>query len=166
MRLILNDILSFVKETRIIKETVLSSRLMEDVIGLMGSEIDEKNIVINKEFGEPMEMYVDPSRIKDALLNILKNAVQAIGNNGTVTIRIYKKHDACVFEIRDTGPGISEEDLPFIFDPFYTTKKFGTGLGLTITHRIIEEHEGSIAVESKKGAGSVFRVLIPLKKEK
>ncbi len=163
---ILNDILSFVKETRIIKETVLSSRLMEDVICLMGSEIDEKNIVINKEFGEPMEMYVDPSRIKDALLNILKNAVQAIGNNGTVTIRIYKQHDACVFEIRDTGPGISEEDLPFIFDPFYTTKKFGTGLGLTITHRIIEEHEGSIAVESKKGAGSLFRVSIPLKKEK
>jgi two-component system sensor histidine kinase HydH len=113
-----------------------------------------------------MEMYVDPGRIKDALLNILKNAVQAIGNNGTVTIRIYKKPDACVFEIRDTGPGISEEDLPFIFDPFYTTKKFGTGLGLTITHRIIEEHEGSIAVESKKGAGSVFRVSIPLKKGK
>ena len=71
-----------------------------------------------------------------------------------------------MFEISDTGPGISEEDMPFIFDPFFTTKKAGTGLGLTITHRIIEEHEGSIEVESKPGAGSTFRVFIPLKNEK
>ena len=69
-----------------------------------------------------------------------------------------------MFEIKDTGSGIAGEDLPFIFDPFYTTKKFGTGLGLTITHRIIEEHEGSIEVESKSGAGSTFRVVIPLNK--
>jgi PAS domain S-box-containing protein len=163
---ILNDILSFVKETRIIKETVDSNRLMEDVISLMGSEMNEKNISLLREFGEPMEIYVDPHRIKDALVNILKNAVQAIGSNGIITLRLLRKHDACLFEIKDTGPGIPDEDLPFIFDPFFTTKKFGTGLGLTITHRIIEEHDGSITVESRKGAGSTFRVLIPLKKEK
>lgn len=163
---ILNDILSFVKETRIIKETLDSNTLMEDVISLVGPEIEGKNIVVSKEFGEPIELYVDPNRIKDALSNILKNAVQAVGSNGTITIRIYERRDVCVFEVKDTGPGISEEDLPFIFDPFFTTKKFGTGLGLTITHRIIEEHDGNIAVESRKGAGSVFRVSIPLKKEK
>ena len=161
---ILNDILSFVKETRIKKETVDSNRLMEDVISLVGSEIYDKNITLIKEFGEPIEIYIDPNRIKDALLNILKNAVQAIGNNGTVTIRIYERNNSSVFEIKDTGSGIAGEDLPFIFDPFYTTKKFGTGLGLTITHRIIEEHEGSIEVESKPGAGSTFRVVIPLNK--
>jgi len=163
---ILNDILSFVKETRIMKETVDSHRLMEDVISLMGSEMSEKNIALLREFGEPMEIYVDPHRIMDALVNILKNAVQAIGSDGTITIKILRKRDACLFEIKDTGPGIAEEDLPFIFDPFFTTKKFGTGLGLTITHRIVEEHDGSITVESRKGGGSTFRVLIPLKKEK
>jgi two-component system sensor histidine kinase HydH len=139
---------------------------MEDVISFVGPEIEGKNIVLHKEFGEPIELYVDPNRIKDALSNILKNAVQAVGSDGTVTIRIYEKRDVCVFEVRDTGPGISEEDLPFIFDPFFTTKKFGTGLGLTITHRIIEEHDGNITVDSRKGTGSVFRVSIPLKKEK
>jgi PAS domain S-box-containing protein len=162
---ILNDILSFVKETRIRKETVFSDRLMEEVLSLIGSEMDDKSIVLNREFAGPIEMFVDPSRIKDALMNILKNAVQAIGSNGAITVKIYRQHDNCVFEIKDTGPGISDEDLPFIFDPFYTTKKFGTGLGLTITHRIIEEHDGTIAVESRMGAGSVFRVLIPLKRE-
>ena len=162
---ILNDILSFVKETRIKKETVLSNALMEEILSLIGSEIEDKNIVLNREFLEPVEIFVDPNRIKDALLNILKNAVQAIGNSGMITVRIYKQDGDCVFEIKDTGPGISDEDLPFIFDPFFTTKKFGTGLGLTITHRIIEEHDGSLAVESRKGAGSAFRVSIPLKKE-
>jgi PAS domain S-box-containing protein len=161
---ILNDILSFVKETRIKKETVDSNRLMEDVISLLGSEIYDKNIALVKEFSEPIDIYVDPNRIKDALLNILKNAVQAIGNNGSVTIKTYNRNNSCVFEIKDTGSGIAVEDLPFIFDPFYTTKKFGTGLGLTITHRIIEEHEGSIEVESKPGAGSTFRVVIPSNK--
>lgn len=161
---ILNDILSFVKETRIIKENVDSNGLMEEVLSLVSSESAEKNIALNKEFGESVELYIDPGRIGDALLNILKNAVQAIGSNGVITVRVLKEHDACVFEIKDTGPGISEEELPFIFDPFYTTKKFGTGLGLTITHRIVEEHEGSITVKSKKGAGSVFRVSIPLRK--
>lgn len=161
---ILNDILSFVKETRIRKEAVYSHRLMEDVITLLGSEIAEKNIALVREFGEPMELYVDPNRIREALLNIMKNAVQAIGINGTITLRMYGKNKSCVLEIKDTGSGIAEEDLPFIFDPFYTTKKGGTGLGLTVTHRIIEEHEGNIEVESKPGAGSTFRVLIPLKK--
>ena len=162
---ILNDILSFVKETRIIKETVDSNRLMEDVISFVGSEIEDKNIILNKEFGEPVDIYVDPNRIKDALLNILKNGIQAIGSSGTITVRTYEKHDVCVFEIKDTGLGISNEDLPFIFDPFYTTKKFGTGLGLTIAHGIIEEHGGSITVESKTGVGSLFRVMIPSKKK-
>ena len=68
-----------------------------------------------------------------------------------------------VLEIRDTGKGISEEDLSSIFNPFFTTKASGTGLGLAITHRIIQEHNGLIEVESELGKGSVFRVFIPMK---
>ncbi len=94
--------------------------------------------------------------------NILRNAVQAVESNGTVSVKTYSRNSTCVFEFRDSGPGISEADLPFIFDPFFTTKKAGTGLGLTITHRIIEEHGGSIEVETELGAGSTFRVLIPV----
>jgi PAS domain S-box-containing protein len=163
LEIILNEILSFVKETRIIKESVSANELIEDVISLIGSEVDDREISLIKEFGEPVKIFVDPNRIKDALLNILKNALHAAGNKGMVSLKTYIKNGSCVFEIKDTGMGISEQDLPFIFDPFFTTKKAGTGLGLTITHRIIEEHDGSIEVESKPGAGSTFRVLIPLK---
>ncbi len=161
---ILNEILSFVKETRINKEMVSSNNIIDEVISLIWSEIDDRGIVLVKEYSEPIELFVDPNRIKDALLNILTNAVQAVGSNGTISVKTYVRNGACIFEIKDTGPGIAEEDLTYIFDPFFTTKKSGTGLGLTITHRIIEEHDGNIEVESKPGAGSTFRVLIPLQK--
>jgi PAS domain S-box-containing protein len=160
---ILNEILSFVKEARIQKEQVEAQKLMEDVISLTCSEIDDKGISLVREFGDPIELYVDPNRMKDALLNIIKNAIQATGDHGTISVKIYGKNKTCILEVRDTGTGISEEDLPFIFDPFYTTKKAGTGLGLTITHRIVEEHDGGIEVESKAGEGSTFRVVIPIK---
>ena len=160
---LLNEILSFVKETRIQKERVEAQKLMEEVISLTHSEIDDRGISLIREFGDPVEIYVDPNRVKDALLNIIKNAIQALENHGTITLKIYRKNKTCILEIRDTGPGIAEEDLRFIFDPFYTTKKTGTGLGLTITHRIIEEHDGRIEVESKTGEGSTFRVVIPIK---
>jgi PAS domain S-box-containing protein len=160
---ILNEILSFVKEARVVKEIVNSIGIIEEVISLIKSDLEERNIVLVREVVEPTEMYIDPNRMKEALLNILKNAVQAVGSNGTIFIKTYVKDNTAVFEIKDTGAGIAEEDLPFIFDPFFTTKKTGTGLGLTITHRIIEEHTGSIEVESKPGAGSTFRVFIPLK---
>lgn len=162
---ILNEILSFVKETRVVREIVNSNRLIEEVISLIKSDLDERSIVLVREFSEPAEIYIDTNMIKEALLNILSNAIQAIGSNGTIFVKTYIKDNATVFEIKDTGVGISKEDLPFIFDPFFTTKKANTGLGLTITHRIIEEHHGNIEVESMLGLGSTFRVFIPLKKQ-
>jgi PAS domain S-box-containing protein len=159
---VLNEVLGFVKDTTIAKETVNSNRFIEEVISMVKPDLDERNIALIREFEEPAEMYIDPNRIKGALLNILKNAVQATGSNGTIFIKTYVKDNSAVVEIKDTGAGIAEEDLPFIFDPFFTTKKTGTGLGLIITHRIIEEHNGSIEVESKPGEGSTFRVFIPL----
>ncbi len=163
LEVILNEILGFVKEIRIVKEVVDSGRLVDDVISLIKTESDERNIDLVREIEKPIEIYVDPCRIKEALLNILSNAVQAIGENGTIFIKTYVKDKASVIEIKDTGGGIKEEDLVFIFNPFFTTKNIGTGLGLAITHKLIEEHKGHIEVESKPGKGSTFRVIIPLK---
>lgn len=162
---ILNEILSFVKETRVMKERVQAQTILRDVVSLARSEIDDKGITLVENFDEPIELYVDPNRVKDALLNVLRNAIQAVGEGGKIFLRAHRKNTSCVIEIADTGPGIPEDILPFIFDPFYTTKKEGTGLGLTITHRIIEEHDGRIEVESKVGAGTTFRVLIPIREK-
>jgi len=159
---ILNEILGFVKEIRIVKESVTSERLIDDATSLIQADIEERRITIVRESDGPIALYVDPARIKEALLNLLTNAVQAIGSNGTISIKTYILGTEAVIEIADTGEGITDENMPFIFDPFFTTKKVGTGLGLSITHGIIEEHKGRIEVKSSPGMGTTFRLFIPV----
>jgi signal transduction histidine kinase len=159
---ILNEILSFVRGAKIEKEMVNMNDLVAEVTSLMKSEFDERHIALVKEFTMSHEIYADPHSIKEALINILTNAVQAIGSNGTLFVKTYTSDDSAVVEVEDTGKGISDEILPFIFDPFFTTKGSGTGLGLTITHKIIENHNGRIEVESRVNRGSTFKVFLPL----
>jgi signal transduction histidine kinase len=95
----------------------------------------------------------------------VNNALQAVGNHGRIRIATYPWNGHIVVEIQDTGKGISEKDLPFIFDPFYTTKPTGTGLGLAITRRIIEEHKGRIEVKTKIEEGTTIKVFLSSGKE-
>jgi len=159
---ILNEILGFVKDIRIVKELVSSESIINDVLVLVQSDIEERDIVIVRESDGPIELYVDPGRIKEALLNILTNAIHAVESNGTISIKTYREDTVAVIEIMDTGKGIDDETMPFIFDPFFTTKQVGTGLGLSITHRIIEEHKGRIEVKSAPGTGTTFKLFIPV----
>ena len=160
---ILRDILSFVKEVRVKKEEVDAVTILEDVVSLFNNEIKRKGIVVERDFKDPLQIFVDPNRIKEALINIVSNAIQVLKENDRIILRTYKDGDSGIIEIIDTGPGIDEKDMPFIFDPFFTTKIEGTGLGLAITHRIIEEHNGRIDVFSKKGQGTTFRIILPLR---
>jgi signal transduction histidine kinase len=162
---ILKEILGFVKEVRLTKETVDLNVLLDDVLRLMGSGLDDKRISVIKDFRLQAGVFIDPNRVKEAFVNILSNAVQSISGSGEIYVSTYAKGPDAVVEVRDTGQGIREEERPFIFNPFYTTKPSGTGLGLAITHRIIQEHNGTIEVESEVGKGSVFRVYIPIKEE-
>jgi PAS domain S-box-containing protein len=163
---ILSEILAYVRGVSLEKRIVSIDSLVDEVTAVMKSELDEKRIVLVKGLNAPSEVYVDPGNVREALLNILSNAIHAIGSNGTIAVKTYQKKDYAVIEIKDTGCGISEEILPFIFDPFFTTKGSGnTGLGLTITHKIIEKHDGRIEIESKPHMGSTFRVFLPLKSE-
>ncbi|MCG2813452.1 MAG: ATP-binding protein, partial [Thermodesulfovibrionales bacterium] len=157
---ILHEILGFVKEARLMKEKVNVGELVDDMISLMQTQLRERDIKVLKEKGEMPLVYIDPNRVREALLNIFNNAVQAVATHGTITIKTYTAGSNTVIEISDTGPGIEEKDLPFIFNPFYTTKASGTGLGLAITNRIIEEHKGKIEVDSAPGKGTTFRVFL------
>ena len=163
---ILGEILAYVRGVSLEKRVVNINSLVEEVAGVMKSELDEKKIILVKDLNAPFEIRVDPGNVREALLNILSNAIHAIGSNGTITVKTSVEKDYAVIEIKDTGCGISEEDLQFIFDPFFTTKGSGnTGLGLTITHKIIEKHNGRIEVESKPHEGSTFKVFLPLQSE-
>jgi PAS domain S-box-containing protein len=160
---ILREILGFVKEVRLARENIDLNSLVDDVIILMESEIIERGISLFRDFGPPTEVFIDPNRVKEALLNIISNAVQSLAGQGAVYVRTYTDEGYAVVEIEDTGRGIPEKDIPFVFNPFYTTKASGTGLGLAITHRIVQEHNGKIDLETAVDKGSKFRVYIPLK---
>ncbi|TAL28114.1 MAG: PAS domain S-box protein [Nitrospirae bacterium] len=160
---ILKEILGFVKEARLSKERVDINKLINDIVSLVEADLKERGIGILKDLGEAPQVFMDPNRVKEALLNIFNNAIQALTTQGTIAVKTYAGENSVVVEISDTGPGIDEKDLPFIFSPFYTTKASGTGLGLAITNRIIEEHKGRIEVESIVGIGTTFRVFLPLK---
>jgi PAS domain S-box-containing protein len=163
---ILSEILAYVRGVSLEKRMVNVDSLVEEVTAVMKSEFDEKQITLVKRLNALSEVSMDPSNVREALLNILSNAIHAIGRDGTITVKTAIEKNYAVIEIKDTGCGISEEILQFIFDPFFTTKGSGnTGLGLTISHKIIEKHNGRIEVESKPHEGSTFKVFLPLESE-
>jgi hypothetical protein len=105
----------------------------------------------------------DSDQIHQVVLNLLLNSVQAIEGAGAVRVVIATKKDKALISVADSGRGISAEHLPFIFRPFYTTKGNGTGLGLSLARRIVEDHRGQIEVASELGRGTEFLVTIPIR---
>ena len=106
---------------------------------------------------------VDAKLIKQAVLNLMLNAVQALGqkNGGELILSATANESGATIDVIDTGGGISPESLGSIFDAYYSTKKGGTGLGLAMSRRIVEEHGGEIVVSSEVGKGSDFKVVLP-----
>jgi signal transduction histidine kinase len=109
------------------------------------------------------EVEHDPAQIHEVLLNLLFNSIQAIDGPGRITVELDSRDDSALVIVTDTGHGIAPEHLPNIFRPFYTTKGNGTGLGLSLARRIVEQHQGSIDVASTLGKGTQFIVQLPLR---
>lgn len=162
---ILKDILGFVRETRMQRRPVALNELLENTVNLVSHEITDKGNSLIREYSPAeLTLSIDPDRMREALLNIIVNANQAT-DGGTIRLATAKEGSYAVVEISDSGCGIREEDLNRVFDPFFTTRPMGTGLGLAISRRIVEEHGGRIAVESKVGAGTKFAIYLPMKEE-
>ncbi len=117
-------------------------------------------IELNRATNLP-EVEHDSDQIHQVVLNLLLNAVQSIDGAGTVTVKIGSHEDCATVTVTDTGRGMSEQQISQIFRPFYTTRSNGTGLGLSLVRRIVEEHLGHIEVTSKLGKGSTFEVQLP-----
>lgn len=119
---------------------------------------------------DPITVAVDPAQIEDAVLNLIINAIEAVGDNGTVKIQVARSdnehseefEDEAIVEVSDDGRGISEEDLARIFNPFFTTRTGGTGLGLPAVRRIARAHGGRVEVNSTVGEGSTFSLHLPI----
>ncbi|MBI5056183.1 MAG: GAF domain-containing protein [Nitrospirae bacterium] len=162
---ILKEILGFVKSSRVNKVNVNINELVNSIVDFISPEILEKENIIIKEISEaPIMTAVDPDRIKEALLNIITNASQAT-DHGTITIKTRQEDKEAIIEMMDDGCGIRVDDLKSIFNPFFTTKPHGTGLGLAVTHKIIQEHNGKIKVESVWGGGTAFKICLPVEEK-
>jgi PAS domain S-box-containing protein len=136
--------------------------VLEDVVLFTSRFAKQHGVRIEERFDDDLpEVFGDPDQLKQVFLNLVTNAVQAIGESeGRIVIETRSEGDYIETTVADDGPGISSRDLPKVFDPFFTKRAEGTGLGLTIVHRIIDEHEGHIEVESSD-AGTTFKVTLP-----
>lgn len=140
--------------------------IVRDVAGMLRLAGKLRRVEMALELGEqPLTVTVNRTRIEQILVNLVTNAVDAIGMDGTVTVAVRESDDGkrVIVEVRDTGTGIPPEDLEKIFEPFYTTKgaERGTGLGLPVVREIVTSYGGELAVESKLGAGTTFRFDLP-----
>jgi signal transduction histidine kinase len=139
--------------------------LLEDVISLVMAKAQKEQIALTREYEALPELFLDSEFIKTCLYNVILNAFQAMPDGGTLTIRTNIIEKRFHIVVRDTGVGIPEEKAARIFDPFYTTKGKGLGLGLALTKRIIEEHKGRVDFKSVPGKGSSVTMILPLESE-
>jgi signal transduction histidine kinase len=142
--------------------------LLEEVLTLYEDELAQRRIRIERNLSSSLpRLMIDTQQIKQGVINILKNALEAMENGGMLFIRTYAVSDTeAAVEIGDTGPGISAKAMHNIFNPYYTTKPRGTGLGLPITNRIIQSHKGKIEVRNRDGGGAIFTIKLPLPESK
>ncbi len=137
----------------------LVSRTVEQLRGSF-SRRDIRIYLDSRE--EVPEVEVNPGGIRQVIINLLMNAKDAIQRDGEVHIRLWKEQDFVVLSTEDTGRGIRRKDIAQLFNPFFSTKSKGTGLGLYVIKKIVEEHQGAVIVESKPGEGTKFEIKLPV----
>jgi two-component system NtrC family sensor kinase len=139
--------------------------LIEKTLLLIDRDLKQSNTVISKDLDPRLPLAeTDPAQLQQVFLNILKNALEAVGRGGFIRVSTRSESGSIWIRFQDNGCGISNEKLKDIFNPFFTTKPSGsgTGLGLSICYNIMEKLKGTIEVESRRGEGSIFTVNVPL----
>ncbi|HCS36563.1 MAG: histidine kinase [Spirochaetae bacterium HGW-Spirochaetae-4] len=140
------------------------NRIVDDVCNFVSYELSEHKISVNRQLGEFLpKLRIDENLMKQALLNIIKNAMNAMETRGgTLTVTTKLAGDSVVLTITDTGTGMDDATLSKIFEPYFTTKASGSGLGLTMVFKVVKEHKGEISVSSKSGVGTSFTITLPV----
>ena len=137
--------------------------VVEKTLELLRPELDNRDLIVKTRLARQLTTTpIDPTQMQQVLVNLVKNAMHAMTKGGTLTLQTGESADGVWMSITDTGGGIPQEQINRIFEPFYTTKKTGTGLGLMIVQRIVRAHGGRIELESHVGRGTTFRIRLPL----
>jgi two-component system sensor histidine kinase BaeS len=142
-------------------QTIELRPFLNYIVGRFRKLFLDKGVLIEFECADSIMIDADPDKLSQVVINLLSNALKATEKGGTVRIKAGQKADGIFIEVQDTGGGIKQEDLPFIFERFYKVSEGGLGLGLTIVKELVETHGGKIDVRSEYGKGSAFTVFIP-----
>ncbi|MGD0070560.1 MAG: CHASE4 domain-containing protein [Candidatus Bathyarchaeia archaeon] len=159
---IINDLLDYARNIHLELEVDSVRNVLIDALTVV--RIPENVQVLNAVPEEPT-IRVDKNKIERVFINLVKNAIDAMPNGGTITISCKQANDKFEITFADTGTGIPEEIIPKIFSPLFTTKAQGMGFGLAICKRMVEAHGGTITVETEKGKGTAFKVTLPIAKQ-
>ena len=164
---IVHQLLEFARKRPLDMKEISVNSVVKDVLSLVNVKFKDAKIKLHESYSEVPFIRGDQNQLKQVFLNILNNAIDSISDGGgVITIRTARQLDNAVVQITDNGHGIQEDVLPRIFEPFFTTKREkGTGLGLPISYKIVQSHQGKIEVNSRPGEGTVFSVFLPLTTE-
>ena len=165
---IVQDVLSFARPSDPQLEAIAADMLLREVQGLMSPNLESREVQLVVESGPELFLRADSGHLKQVLINLVRNAAEAIDGAGTVTLRARaararlggRETAAVILEVSDTGNGISPEAEKRLFDPFFSTKETGTGLGLPIAARIVEKHGGMLQYQTRPGHGTTFGVVM------
>jgi two-component system NtrC family sensor kinase len=161
----LRNMLSFSKPEEEVRRPVKLNELLEGILLMFDKQMQEANVKVKTYFDEKLpEVMASTNQMRQVMLNMFKNAKEAMPKGGTLTVGTWREKNKAVIHIRDTGVGISEENKNKIFEAFFTTKQKvkGVGLGLSVCYGIIKNHGGEIKVESEEGKGTHFTITLPL----
>jgi len=141
--------------------------VVEKTLELLRPEIENRGVAVKTKLARNLTATpADATQLQQVLVNLVKNAMQAMTTGGSLNLQTGETSDDVWLSVSDTGGGIPQEQINRIFEPFYTTKKKGTGLGLMIVQRIVRAHNGRIELESNVGRGTTFRIWLPLHERK
>jgi PAS domain S-box-containing protein len=164
---ILTEMLDSAKPLRLTIEPVSINDIIDSCLDILFEKIEEKHIGVKKRRSRHLPvLLLDRDKMEQAVINILLNSIEALAEGATISVltrRSSRHNNDVLVDIHDDGPGIGEADLPYIFDPFFSSKKKGTGLGLYNVKKIVEAHGGAVRVTSSIGEGTQFRIAFPVR---
>jgi len=162
---LVSEFLSFARPIELVRERMTLGKLLDEGVSLLNPALIQHNIALKQVRGQvdmqEVEVEVDPDQIKQVILNILLNAIDAQGEGGVIQLEGVRQEGFVGFAVSDEGPGISQDAMPYIYDPFFTTKEKGTGLGLSVVHRILDQHGGKISTANRSERGVRVEILLP-----
>jgi PAS domain S-box-containing protein len=163
---VVEDYLKFARLPKIRQEKVSINEVLMQGMGFLQSLFDASNVTVETHFEQSLPaVYADESQLWQAVLNLIRNALEAMPDGGMLTLRTQRDADAVVVSIADTGKGMTVEERDQVFKPFFSTKIGGTGLGLPLTQQIVSEHGGFIRCDSEPGKGTTFFIHLKFSQE-